>query len=297
MPDVELQLRTYFDEVVERVTADDVFIRATTEPAVRLPDRRFRRHPIAAGAIGFGLAVTLLGVVLVIDRLFGVDSVDPDTGGSSTLTDPGSWVSPWAAIPVAVGLGFLTTGVINARRRRIATQGRGNMQTMEQVDSTDTRIDNEMLRLEKRNRWLSWLLGILAVAVVGMGVWLAAEVTSSDDASLTSEVQVALDAYLDAWDTTDGAAFLAATTADYTFVSNGREFGVEDRAASLDVLSYWRTERLGLTVAGDGPYYVAIASRVYPSALSEGNEGQSIMTIEQVDDTWKVSQHTWIGNL
>ncbi|NNC93550.1 MAG: hypothetical protein HKN80_13790, partial [Acidimicrobiia bacterium] len=181
MPDIKTQLRTYFDETAERVTEEDVRIRATTDRGVPIPSPRFRPRPLAAGAIGFGLAMTLLGVVLVADRMFGagMSEVGGNGGPGVVTNDPGS---PWMFIPVVFGLGLLATGIISARRRNGDMRQRGGkaMQTIEKVESVEAPFDDETLKLKKRSRWLGWLAGILAVAVVGLGIWLIAEVTSSD---------------------------------------------------------------------------------------------------------------------
>ncbi len=83
MPEISTQLRTYFDETVERVTEEDIRIRATTERGIPVPSPRFRPRPLAAGAIGFGLAMTLLGVVLVADRVFGSGASDVANNGGT----------------------------------------------------------------------------------------------------------------------------------------------------------------------------------------------------------------------
>lgn len=303
MLDVERQLREYFEEVVERVTAEDVRVRVSTERGVRIPERRLLRlRPLAAGAIGFGVALTLLGLVLVTDRLFAADVGDA-TGGPTGLLEPGTGSSPWLIIPVAIGLATLIAGAIYMRHTQLESRGGKDMQTMEQIDTGATEAgDNEKQMLKRRSRFLGWLSGLLVLAVLGLGAWLVAEVSSDSGASLPSEVRTAVDNYAAAWANTDADAFLEATTADYTFMgkrATGQfaEFTVAQREGTLRSLSYWRAETLVETASGDGPYYVGRTERVYTSAQSDGFEGQSILTVEEVDGTWKVSQHTWIGDL
>ena len=301
MPDISAQLRTYFDETAERVTEEDVRIRATTGRGIPIPSPRFRPRPLAAGAIGFGLAMTLLGVVLVADRIFGGEMADAvGHGGTGTVTtgNPGS---AWLFIPLAFGVGLFAIGMISTRRRNgdMRERGEGSMQTIEKVGSVAAPVGQEILSLKKRNRWLGWLAGILAVAVVGLGVWLTAELTSSDGPTIPKEVEAALDDYYLAWTTHDQAAFLDATAADFTLNSNGTVIEREAQAARVGVQSYFSVEVLDRTISGDGPYYVGNAEIVEISPLDSAPLyfGHSIMTVSQVDGVWKVSQHTWIGEL
>ena len=170
------------------------------------------------------------------------------------------------------------------------------MQTVETVETVEAPIDKQILTLKKRDRRLAWLAGILAVAVVGLGIWLIAEVTSSDGASMPSEVEAAIDAYSTAWETSDGAAFLSATTPDYTFTNNGTEWGRDFQATTVGRPGYFHAESLDRTVSGDGPYYVGTAEQIQ---LSSGDTrlyaGHSTLTVTQIDGVWKVSQHTWVG--
>jgi hypothetical protein len=296
MPDIKTQLRTYFDETAERVTPEDVRIRATTDWGVSIPSPRFRPRPLAAGAIGFGLAMTLLGIVLVVDRVFGGGVADVGgTGGPGVVTtsDPGS---PWLFIPVVLGLGLLATGVISARRRNgdVRERGERTMQTIEKVGPAEAPFDNEMMSLKKRSRWLGWLAGILAVAVVGFGVLLIVG-AGSEGASLPAAVEGALDDYSAAWNVSDGAALLESTTEGYQFVENGQVNGRTAMTAALVASGYFRTEQLDRVVTGSGPYYVAQTERIQLSSAGESYLGASMYRIVEVDGSWKIQRHVWIG--
>lgn len=299
MPDVGTQLRSYFDEVIERMTDEDVRIRATTDHGVPVPTPRFRLRPAVATTLGFGLTLMLVGVVLVLDRVLGSGVGDAASGGGRSTT-PGEGLGVlWPFVPMAAGAGLITTGILWRRRhaRDRRSKGGKTMHTIEKVEATGVDRD-QTIKLTKRNRWLGWLAGILAVAVVGLGVWLIAEVTSSNGASLPAEVEAAIDDYLDAWQATDGEAFLAATTEDYTLMSNGSEFSRTLQASLVEMASYFRVDTVDRMVIGDGPYYVASSERVHLSAAStEGHLGQSVLTVVEVDGAWKVGQHTWLGTI
>lgn len=295
MSDVFTQLRAYFDEVTERMTEEDIRMRATTARGVRTPPVRFRPRPLAAGAIGFGLAMTLVGAVLVMNRVFG-GTADVGAGGGSGFNGAGS---PWVVIPVVVGAGLLAAGIIaTLQNTRIKSKGGRTMQTIEREEPTVE--DSQLFHLKKRNRLFVWLSGFLALAVIGLGAWLAMELTGSDGASLPSEVEAALDDYIAAWDTSDGVAFMAATTPDYTFRSNGATFSQSQQAGAVglaDNMGFSVEQGDERIVIGDGPYYVAQTARVHalPSP-PEGDPGQSIFTIALHDGSWKVQQHTWVGD-
>jgi len=299
MHDVPAQLQSYFDDVVERITEEDIRIRATTERGIPVPSARFRPRPLAAGAMGFGLAMTLLGMVLVVDRVFGAGTSDAGTGsGGGTGVLPGSeHGSAWLFIPVVIGLGLLATGIISARRHNGDMRKRGGitMQTIEKVEESTAPFDDETLKLKKRTRWLGWLAGILAVAVVGLGVWLIAEVTSGDGASLPDEAQLVLDDYAAAWENHDRDAFIATTTDDYQFVSNGRAFSRSQQSASISYPGLFRVEVNERMVEGDGPYYVAQSSTVYVGDTP--HPGQSTLVIAEIDGAWKVQLHQWAGDI
>jgi hypothetical protein len=84
------------------------------------------------------------------------------------------------------------------------------METMERPGPVAAPPGTEILTLKKRNRWLAWLAGILAVAVVAMGAWMI----FGDDGgqSLTAEQQQMLetvDEALVAWNAHDGEALAA----------------------------------------------------------------------------------------
>lgn len=301
MRDVQTQLRNYFDEVVERVTDEDVRIRATTQRGIPLRSPRFRPGPLAAGAIGFGAAITLIGLVLVVDRVFGAGLADvarnTDVAGNGSTAPPSEPGSPWLFVPVLFGVGLLATGIISGRRR-ITRQGEGTMDTIERHEQREAPTD-EVTRVMKRNRRLGWLAGILAVATIGLGAWLIAETASSEGVSMPSEVQAAMDDYYAAWNTGSRVDFLDATTTDYTFTSNGDVFDREPQAARVGALVYFDIEVLDRTISGDGPYYIGSAEIADLSPLADSPEyaGHSLMTVTQVDGVWKVSQHTWVGDI
>jgi hypothetical protein len=96
------------------------------------------------------------------------------------------------------------------------------MQTMEEVASGESRLEDELRTRRARDRWLGWLAGILAVAVVAMGAWLI----FGDDGgqSLTAEQEQMIetvDQALVAWNAHDGEALAALYATDNGYHDNG----------------------------------------------------------------------------
>lgn len=219
MLDIERQLQSYFEETVERVTAEDVTARVNTARGVRLPERRIRLRPLAAGAVGFGLAMSLVGIVSVTVRLFGAE-IDDATNGPAGTSSTGGTLGTWAVVAMVVGLAVLVAGLVLMRRTQ---QGGEDMQTMEQVDQETLPIDDATHRLQRRYRFFVWLSGLLAIAVLAMGAWMM--FGDDDGQSLTANQEQMLETianYEAAWNAGDGAA-VAALMAPGGYHDNGGE--------------------------------------------------------------------------
>lgn len=144
------------------------------------------------------------------------------------------------------------------------------MQTMDKVASGESRFEEELRTLRKRNRWLGWSAGILAVAVVAMGAWLI----FGDDSgqSLTAEQEQMIetvDEALVAWNGYDGEAVAALYAPDNGFHDNGsRMYYVRDGelAQYVDGLEY-----LGFSVRSGDHFVIGnyVVSEGYIPADSE----------------------------
>jgi hypothetical protein len=246
--------------------------------------------------------MTLLGTVLVADRVFGTGMSDVGGAGGGTVgtTPAGGQGSPWLFIPVVIGLGLLATGIISARRRNgdMRQRGEGTMQTVETVETVEAPIDKQILTLKKRDRRLAWLAGILAVAVVGLGIWLTMELTSgSSETAATAEIEQLLDDYNAAWNDADPDAYLALLTDDYT--NETAQYGVftgPELAADFDpVLN--RLEQISeYTMIGTGPWFVTVASHHDSTPPRfEGADSVSVIKIVEENGTLKIAYHKAFG--
>lgn len=299
MPDVDTQLRTYFDDVVERVTEDDIRVRATTERGVPLRTPRFQLRPSAAVAIGFGIAMTILGGVFMTNAWFVPESADVGGNGATGSTGVIERGSPWLLFLLMLGFGLLAFGMWSMRRSAgdVRERGEDNMQTIERPETPHAPSGDT--KLKRRNRLLTWLVGVLAVAVIGLGAWLVAEMTGGDDlTAVPAEIDVALDAYDAAWLGTNRAAFIETTTDDYTFASDVGTYGQASQAVQVGNLRYFEIEESERVIMGDGsPYYTAAEQRVRFSSNGVWYDGISVLTLVEVDGAWKVAQHTWLGEV
>ncbi|MBT8193347.1 MAG: hypothetical protein KJP22_08100 [Acidimicrobiia bacterium] len=300
MPEVETQIRAYFDEVVERVTDEDIRIRATTERGIPIRSPRFQIRPIAAVAIGFGIAMTVLGGVFIAEAWFVPETADVAGNGVGSSTGNAERHSPGLLLLLMAGFGLLAFGMWSVRRSAgdVRQRGDDDMQTIERPETLQA-PSGELTKLRKRNRLLAWALVILAMAVMGLGAWLISDVVASDDlTTVPAEVDAALETYNAAWLETNRAAFLDATTEEYTFASDQGTYGQASQASQVGVLAYFEFELFERVIMGDGnPYYVASEQRVRFASAGTWYDGVSIVTLVETDGTWKVAQHTWVGEV
>jgi uncharacterized protein HemX len=152
----------------------------------------------------------------------------------------------------------------------------------------------------RRNGLLLTLVIVLAAAVVGLGVWVIVDQTSTSDTAVTDDVQQLLDDYYDAWNDHDGDAYLELMTDNARHVTGLGETSAAQQAAYIDNLDTynWHVEPIGDAVmSGDGrPWYVAqvnlLTSNTYPD---EGYEGMSVLTIIDDGGTLRISRHVYNG--
>jgi hypothetical protein len=245
--------------------------------------------------------MTLLGTVLVADRVFGTGMAEVGGGGSGAIgtTPAGGQGSPWLFIPVVIGLGLLATGIISTRWRNgdMRQRGEGTMQTVETVETVEAPIDKQILTLKKRDRRLAWLAGILAVAVVGLGIWLTMELTSgSSETAATAEIEQLLDDYNAAWNSADADAYLALLTDNYTietaaygvYSGPGQAANLVPNLSGVEPISEYM-------MIGTGPWFVTMASHHDRYPISSGADSVSVLKIVEENGTLKVAYHKSFG--
>jgi hypothetical protein len=141
------------------------------------------------------------------------------------------------------------------------------------------------------------VIGLLSVALIALGAW--AVFSGGDDAaSLPPDVDQALTEYNDAWNTSDGEAFIAATTSDY--VMHTEQYGdwnQQQQAMTVGdrVTHGWHSEWVGEPiVTAEGPGYGAVETHIDSDMMPEdGITGISTFTIVDDGGQLKVARHTF----
>lgn len=204
MRDVGSQLVEYFEAATERIDAEDVQVRAAVNHQLEeLPHHR-RLRPAWSAAFGFIGGLALVGGALVAGLLMRNPAVVAPQPLGSPATGPGSRWSWW---PLAVAGSAVAVGIIVlvSRRLRRATK-EVDMQT------TETRVP-ERTETQRRPRRLGWMVGVivLAVALIGGGIWAIVEANQPDDIEVATDL---IDDWIAGWNASDIEAIVAVFTED-----------------------------------------------------------------------------------
>lgn len=141
-------------------------------------------------------------------------------------------------------------------------------------------------------------VSVLALVFVALSGW-ALTINFNSDSGVPADVIQAIEDYNDAWNSSDGEAFVEMTTDDY--IMHTERFGdwtqrSQARQVGDSGTHDWLSEWIGRpTGTGDGPWYVARATHLeadmYPP---EGIDGLSTFKVV-VDDEglMKIARHTF----
>ncbi len=183
MPDVEVQLRTYFDSNVERIDAEDVVAGTRVTSQLKRWDVR-ARHPIRVASASAVLMTAAIGAVAVGAWALG-------RGGSrigEAVTTPTA-AQPfdtivWPISLIAAGVAIAAAVVLMTKMRK------GNsMDTLER-QTPEVRIEH----LRKSNRGLIIALVVTVLALAGLGGWVLFDKVL--DTGIEADVQALLDEFL-----------------------------------------------------------------------------------------------------
>ena len=171
----------------------------------------------------------------------------------------------------------------------------------EEKTTTGTEVDRgQSGKPDRANRTLKAIVIVLTVALVGLGAWVIIDRSSTSETAPSDDVAQLWDDYTDAWNNSDGDAFLELTTPDYTFTS---ELGTATAASQASAINRfdaygWNVTPIGEpTMAGDGPWYVSQVNLVEYSASAAPVEGISVLTIVDDDGVLRVSNHMFFGDV
>jgi hypothetical protein len=303
MPDLDTQLRGYFDANVERVTAADVLAGRRVVNQIVEPEPRWRSSPRVA--VGFGFAVTLfvvggslgLGLALhnpVDDAASGVSSYG---FGSGTPASTGWGLLGVAAVLAVVAMSFLVLALRSARK---SSSKRGREKAMSTTFDTPP-VDHKLEEAHRTNRWLVAAVVVLAIAVVALGAWVVNDLTATSATEVPTEIAEMLEGYTGTWNDSNGDAFLGyVREMDYVHSS---PMGTYTAAETADLVNDWglygtQVESLGeaMYVGNGSTKYVVQPSRVTWPQNPDGNVGFSVFkVVDWSDDGWLVVRHDWIG--
>ena len=173
------------------------------------------------------------------------------------------------------------------------------MTTLTERPETHTIDRDTMLEVEHPRRgggWM-WLSILLAVALIGLGIWFVVDVTSESATAPTDDVATLIDDYHDAWNTYDGEALLALVTDDFVF-DDGASSLTADATANrvegmLPTYDFQVTQLDDPQMTGDGPWYVSVANRL--DWTDSSDTGFSVFEIVDDAGTLQIASHTSIG--
>jgi uncharacterized membrane protein len=304
MSDLGTQLRSYFDENVERVTAEDVLAGRRVGDLAPEPRFKWRASPRLAVGLGFGVTVLIiggsLGLGLVLQRpgdipgsgriTFGIGAGTPESTG-------------WGLLGVAVVLASIAMVFVVLALRSVRTRSRRTREEKDMATTFDTPpVDHELEEAHRANRWLIAAVVVLVVAVVALGAWVVNDLTSTSETAPPAEVQALVDDFQAAWNAYDGdalAGFVDET--EFLHVYGATEYDLPGLAALVR-----GGESYGTQVGVSGDYiFVESGSRSYivapafirSDANSEDGTGVLIYTVGIRGGEWKIIRHEYIGSI
>lgn len=167
-------------------------------------------------------------------------------------------------------------------------------------------------QMQRRNRFLTVTVIVLAVALVAVGIWVVYDQTAGVEGAVTPEIEQLLGDYETAFNNYDPDAWRALVTDDFLvedrahfqpgdelFYVRGESSTVDEAAGSLGAsfrLYDVQMEFVGEPMmAYDGPWYVAQLE----NATDKDNQysGMSVYVIVDEDGTLKVADKIWAGFL
>lgn len=206
MPNVESQLRQYFDSTVERIDADDVITGARITNHVERWDVRSRRQLLAFTAAAFGVAASISLVVVGAMMLSGGQRIGEATAPTAaTPATPIAW--PLALVVVGAAIAAIAVLAITRIRRK-----GGFMETLERQEP-----EVQLKHLQKSNRGLIIALVVALLALAGLGGWMLFD---TFDTGAAGEINAFLDEYLDLSETSDWEASAEMFTATGVFIDD-----------------------------------------------------------------------------
>lgn len=173
------------------------------------------------------------------------------------------------------------------------------MTTLTERPETRTTDRDTLVDVEHPRRGAGWMWSsiLLAVALIGLGAWFVADMTSDPPTAPTDGVATLIDDYHDAWNTNDGEALMALVTDDFVFDDGQASLTADATASRVNGF----VETFGLEVVqlddpqmvGDGPWYVSVANELVWNSSTD--TGFSIFEVVDDAGTLLIASHTYVG--
>lgn len=168
------------------------------------------------------------------------------------------------------------------------------------LEAPEESLAAELDKTQRRVHILSAIVAVLAIALVGLGVWVVYEATTGPETAVNAEIQQLLDDYAAAWNNYDGDGFLAVVGDDYV-MRTGRygDWTADQQVVPVgDSITHgWHSEVIGEAImTGEGPWYVSHVQYLTTTDSllpPEGVYGVSTFKIVDEDGTLKIARHTF----
>lgn len=290
MHDVERQVASYMDAIVERVDVEDVDVRVSVRP----PAPTFASH-LRWALAGATAVFVALGAVAVFEWLarrgpmpFGSAS------GSLTgaLSDMPGWVLAVGGVAAGsiAGSGFVLAAVVI--RRRTKDRWEKEMETLERLPRETTRPPESPGR-----RALIAAAIVVLVLAVGFGTWMVIDEFTGVD----HDIEMLIDDYASAWDAGNGEQVVAMMSpgglhVDHPTYPEG--IGGQDLVGLIDTMHDIMGYRFQTT--GD-PTIIESSGRylaVQPGWIgieSIPHPGFHYFAITRTDGELVILQHEWLS--
>lgn len=299
MPEIETQLREYFDVTVERVTAEDILAGRRVFETIRPVSPRRTWHPAWAAVGAFVATVAVLGGTFGLGAVLTGPTGDVGSGGiTGVVRDATEAASAWWPLIAPVALVIAIAGALIALNR-----SQGTHEGLKEEDAMATTIEAPPAettgRADHNNRGLIITIVVLAIALLALGAWAIDQQTAESETAAPAAVEDLLADYYAALNNYDGEAILALTTENFVHDNGFTTYDQTGMAAlvsgRLRVFEY-RVERVGdPIVAGDGPYYVAEVNHL-TDVSGAAEDGTSTFVVVDTPGGLKITSQIWRGS-
>jgi hypothetical protein len=288
MPDVESQLRQYFDSTVERLDVDDVLSGARVSNQMERWDVRAKRPLRTAMAAAVLVTVAISAVALGAWMLGSAGSRIGDPGPTPTATQP---LAPatWPILLMAGGAVGVFATTLTMRKRK-----GGSMDTLERQEP-----EAQIQHLQHSNRGLIIALVLSLIALAGLGTWVLFDKVI--DTGVEADIHALLDEYISDGNASDFEANLDLMKDRFVFIDGDFNRIFKDEYVG----NYERTEIIygdfQVELLGDpviledtdrGVYYVAVPMQIGAGAepylkgfstfvIHEGPDGELLLRSHQ----------------